>query len=230
MPHTGGIQRKLSKLQAVNIILRGAREQPVSSLDDDAINETLIAEQVLDEWNLQHQALGLFNNTFERTLKPETVASTGITIGDILLPPNTLNVRSWGPDLRWLVDAREDEGNLKLFDLEDEVFDFSDKSEIMLLFVLFLDFDDLTALQQRSITDGAAQEYQMATIGSTSMEQMLQRKALRSRAEARAENIRKMRPNLFSNSRSNIGRASVRSVIRPWWAEGDGRAIFKRRF
>lgn len=230
MPHTGGIQRKLSKLQAVNIILRGAREHPVSSLDDDTTNETIIAEQVLDEWSLQHQAIGLFNNTFEQTLSPATVASTGITIGDIILPPNTLSARSWGPTMRHLIDAREDEGNLKLYDLEDETFDFSALASITLLLILFLDFDDLSALQQRAVTDQAANEYQMAVVGSREMNRMLESRGLRSRAEAKAENIRKMRPNLFSNSRSNIGKASVRGVIRPWWAEGDGRAIFNRRF
>lgn len=230
MPHTGDIQRKLSKLQAVNIVLRGAREHPVSSLDDDTTNETIIAEQVIDEWNLQHQAIGLFNNTFEQSLSPATVASTGITIGDIILPPNTLSIRSWGQNLRILVDARESEGNLKLYDLEDETFDFSSIANFTLLLILLLDFEDLTAIQQRAITDQAATEYQMATIGSRDMNRMLESRGLRSRAEAKAENIRKMRPNLFSNSRSNIGRASVRSVVRPWRVEGDGRAIYNRRF
>ena len=230
MPHIGGIQRKLSKLQAVNIILRGAREHPVSSLDDDKLNETLIAEQVLDEWNLQIQALGLFNNTFDQIITPATVASSGIVIGDVILPPNTTSVRSWGRQFRFLVDAREDQNNLKLYDLEDETFDFSDQSEMNVYVMLLLDFDDLSALQQRSITDGAAQEYQMATIGSQQMDNVLTSKALRSRAEARAENIRKMRPNLFANSRSNLGKAGSRSVIRPYWGEGDGRAITQRRF
>lgn len=230
MPHTGDIQRKLDKLRAVNIILRGAREHPVSSLDDDKINETLIAQDILDERNLQIQALGLFNNTFDQIIVPATVASSGIVIGDVILPPNTLSARSWGQQFRFLVDAREDQGNLKLYDLEDETFDFSTQSQMNVYLILFLDFDDLSALQQRVIADEAAQEYQMATVGSTTMNNVLTAKALRSRAEARAENIRKMRPNLFANSRSNLGKAAARSVTRPYWGEGDGRAITQRRF
>ncbi len=229
MPHEGGIQRKLSKTQAVNIVLRGAREQPVSSLDDDVTNESLIAEQVLDEWSVHIQALGLHNNVFERDLEPATVASGNIKVGDIVLPPNTMVVVSWGQDLRLLVDAQEDSGSLKLFDLEKETFDFSDFACVTLRLTLQLDFDDLSVLQQRSITDQAAHEYQMAVIGSREMNAMLSARASRSRAEARAENVRKMRPNLFSNSRSNIGRASARSLVRPWWAEGDGRQINRRR-
>jgi hypothetical protein len=222
-------KRKLSKLEAVNIVLRGAREHPVSSLDDDATNETLVAEQVIDEWNLDLQALGLHNNTFEQTLTAATAASTGINVGDVVLPPNTMSVRSWGTDLDWKVDAREDEGNLKLYDLEDETFDFSTKTEITLLLMLFLNFDDLTALQQRAIADQAAHEYQMFVVGSSTMNDILSARARRSRAQARSENIRKMRPNIFTNARSNLAASAARAVVRRWWAQGTGRRLYNRR-
>ena len=222
------IQRKLTKTQAVNIVLRGAREHPISSIDDDAINESLIAEQVLDEWSLQIQGLGLYNNTFERDFTPATASSPGIAIGDVVLPPTAISVTPWGPSIRLLADARENAGNLKLYDLEDETFNFSALGMVTVRLILQLDWDDLSALQQRSVADQAAQEYQMAVVGSPSMDAVLTGRARRSRAEARAENIRKMRPNLFSNSRSNLGRASTRSVVRPWWPEGDGSESARR--
>jgi hypothetical protein len=214
-------RRKLSKLEAVNIMLRAAREAPVSSLDEDAINESEIAVQLLDEWTLHEQAKGLYNNTFERDFTPDSN-------DEIILPPTTLYVTAWGKDMRLLVDAQEDGADLKLYNLEDEDFDFSDNVDVTLRLILHLDFEQLSPLQQRSIAAQAAHEYQMDTVGSTTMDQILRARASRARAEARAENIRKMRPNLFNNSRSNMGRAQTRTVMRPWWAEGDGRLTNRR--
>ncbi len=230
MPHTGEIQRKLSKLQAVNIVLRGAREQPVSDLVEDATNDSLVAEQVIDEHSLAWQSLGMFNNTFERDLVPATVASGSINIGDVILPNNTLMVTSWSRDIRMLIDAREDAGSLKLYNLEfeEETFDFSDKDCVTVRMILQLDWDDLSSLQQRAIADAAAEEYQMAVFGSQPMDAKLTRRASISRAQARAENARKMRPNLFSNSRSTGGRAGARAVARPYFTEGDGSTIHRR--
>lgn len=223
-----GIVRKLTKLEGVNIILRGAREHPVSSLDTDKINESLLALQVLNEWLLQEQAKGLFNNTFERDFVAATAVDGDVNVGDIVLPINTLYATPWGQDLRLLADPREDKGILKLFNLEDETFDFTTQTEVTIRLVLCIEWDQLSPLQQRSIADQAAQEYQMDVHGSNSMDQKLTQRAGRSRAEARAENMRKMRPNLFNNSRSNLGRAGVRGVLRPYWPEGDGRLNNRR--
>lgn len=222
-----GLVRKLTKLEAVNIILRGAREHPVSSLDEDNTNESLLALQILNEWLLQIQAIGLFNNTFERDFVPSTVTTTSIAIGDIVLPPNTLYATPWGQQMRFLADGREDNGLLKLYDLENETFDFSACSSVTIRFVLCLEFADLSAIQQRAIADQAAHEYQMSVLGSQSMNLMLQQRANRSRAESRAENIRKMRPNHANNFRSNIGRSN-KTTLRPWWTESDGRQVNRR--
>lgn len=216
--------RKLTKLEAVNILLRNSREHVVSSLETDKTNESLLAEQVLDNWDLNLQAIGLFNNTFERDLEPATVVSTGIKVGDVVLPPNTLEVEAWGQHINRLFDAREDKGNLKLFNLEttEETFDFSDFACVTVKMVLMLDYDDLSAKQQNSIAYQAAVEYQMNVVGSDSVDRMLRGFAARFRAEARAENMRKKKANLFTTSRSNLGRAGARSVVRNYFPAGDG--------
>lgn len=213
------VSSSLTKIEAVNIILRSAREFPIASLTSDTTNESLMAEQVLDEWDLREQAKGLFNNTFEREFTPDSD-------DEIVLPENTLYITGWAQSLRLLLDMKldtEGDGKLKLWNLEDNDFDFSDKTAVCVQIVEKLPFVELSPLMQLSIIYQAAQEYQMAVVGSRDMNRHLLLIAGRSRAEARAENIRKMRPNMFNNSRSNLSRAQARvSVSRSWSPESDG--------
>ena len=94
---------------------------------------------------------------------------------------------------------------------------------------MLLDLENgLTYKLQRWSVDDAAREYQMVTVGSRSMDDALRVRAARSRAMARRENMTQMRPNMFNNSRSNMARASARSVIRAGSPEGDGDRTFRR--
>lgn len=219
------VSSSLTKLEAVNIILRAAREHPVASLTDDTTNESLIAEQVLDEWDLREQAKGLYNNTFEREFTPDSA-------DEIVLPENTLYITGWGQSLRLIVDMKIDtdgDGKLKLWNIEDNDFDFSDQTTVCTRIVEKLPFNELSPLMQRAITDQAAVEYQMAVVGSTEMHRHLSTIAARSRAEARAENMRKTRANAFNNSRSNLSRAQARvSTSRSWYPESDGSQANRR--
>ena len=219
------VSSSLTKTEAVNILLRAAREHPVASLTSDTTNESLVAVQVLDEWDLRQQALGLYNNTFEREFTPDSS-------DEIVLPENTLFVTGWGRSLRLLLDMRVDtegDGKLKLYNVEDNDFDFADQTSVCVSIVEKLEFTQLSPLQQRGIIDQAAVEYQMAVVGSREMNRHLQIIATRARAEARAENIRKMRPNAFNNSRSNLSRAGARvGTSRSWHPESDGSQANRR--
>jgi len=218
---------RLTQLEAVNIVLRGARETPVSSLDTDNINEVLQALQILDEWDLDVQSGGLFTNTFEQELTPDT------TTGKIDLSPEIMYVTAWGKDLRRQLNFVEEDNILRLFDIEfnTTIFNTGDaKVTTMIIRVyLRLDFENgLTHKQQRWIVDEAAREYQMVIVGSASMNTMLEFKARRARASARRENTMQMRPNMFNNSRSNLARAQARTVTRAWLPESDGQRKFRR--
>ena len=218
---------RLTQLQAVNIVLRGARETPVSSLDEDTINEVLTALQILDEWDLDVQSGGLYTNTFEQELTPNA------TTGFIDLSPNVMYVTGWGKDIRRELNYVEESTVLRLFDIENNttIFNTGDAKVTTMKIRVYirLDFENgLTHKQQRWIIDEAAREYQMVTVGSNSMDRLLQTKAARARAAARRENMTQMRPNMFNNSRSNLARAQARTVVRAWLPESDGQRQFRR--
>ena len=59
----------LSKLEAVNRILRSAGEFPVNTLASTS-NDTLLAEQVLDEQTLYMNMEGNLQNTVYTTMTP----------------------------------------------------------------------------------------------------------------------------------------------------------------
>lgn len=218
---------RLTQLEAVNIVLRGARETPVSSLDTDNINEVLQALQILDEWDLDIQTNGLYTNTFQQDLTPDP------TTGFIDLSPNVLYVTGWGRNIRRELNYIEENGTLRLFDIENNttIFNTGD-AQVTSMFIrvyMRLDFENgLTYKQQRWIVDESAREYQMVTVGSRSMDEALRVRAARSRAMARRENMTQMRPNMFNNSRSNLSRAQARTVIRAWLPESDGDRTFRR--
>ena len=210
------VSNRLTRLQAVNICLRGARETPVSSLDEDQINEVTQALQILDEHDMDVQSTPLYTNTYEIEYTPDDD-------GHIDLPPSTLFVTGWGQSIRRDLHFQEEDNILRLYDIDARTSDFSDDPTIYVRISIRLDFEEgLTYRQQRWIADGAAHEYQMAVMGSASMNQILEQKAARSRMKARAENMRQMKPNMFTNSRSNMARAQARLTPRPWLVEGDG--------
>ena len=212
---------RLTQLEAVNIVLRGARESPVSSLDEDVINEVLQALQILDEWDLDIQSGGLYTNTFEEDFVPDANKH-------IDLSPQTMFVTGWGRDLRKELNFVEEDNILRLFDIEFNTTEFTDPCVTVRIY-LRLDFENgLTHKQQRWIVDEAAKEYQMVMVGSRDMNAILTTKAARARASARRENMNQMRPNMFNNSRSNLARSQARFVTRSWLPESDGQRQFRR--
>lgn len=214
---------RLTQLEAVNIVLRGARETPVSTLDTDNINEVLVALQILDEHDLDIQSGGLYTNTFEIDFTPDAIT------GKIDLSENIVYVRAWGKDMRRELNMVEEGGTWRLFDIENNTTVFDIGIDISIRLYMRLDFENgLTHKQQRWIVDLAAVEYQMVTVGSNSMNAMLSQKASRSRASARRENFNQMQPNIFSNGRSNLSRAIARSTPRAWTPESDGQRRFRR--
>lgn len=202
----------LSKLDAVNRILRGSSENPVSSLIDTQINETLMAETVLDETSIREQMSGLHCNTVAIELEPEPDNT-------IILPDTVLQVYSW-----YLPDggkssldknfATRGHNPTLLFDVKENTDQF-DESQVV-RYTLLLDFEDLPTAEQFRITDIAAQVYQMAVQGDNAVNQMLTQIALHSRALGRAHDIRTYRANSFLTGRSP-GPKQIRLTPRRWW-------------
>jgi hypothetical protein len=112
-------------------------------------------------------------------------------------------------------------GEVTLFDTEPaedvEPDEFDNDTTIWLAITLEEDFADLPIHHQFSIADQAAQEYQMAVLGSHSLDQVLTSRAMRSRAIARAYDMRTRPANQFTHGRSTGPAKGTRYTPRGWY-------------
>ena len=196
----------LTKLEGVNRILRAARERPVSALGASTENDSLLAEQILDELIIREQMVGLHVNTTETTFTPDG------TTGFVILPSDTLQVAGWNNHVARNYFHRRTSGDVFLYDADGipgtwgATRDFSstgtDDDTVYVRLTQGVEFDDLPLQHQFSTVDQAAVEYQQHVMGSRTVDAQLQARAARSRAIARAYDIR-MRPNnQFEDGRS----------------------------
>lgn len=192
----------LTKLEGVNRILRAAREHPVSSLSGTSENDTLMAEAILDEVLLREQMIGLHVNTVEASFDRDA------TTGKIVLPANTTAVAGYNQHVHRNFFFKEVSGDLILFDGDETpaTSDFSangaDTETVYVRITQKMEFDDLPSQHQFSITDQAAVEYQMSVLGDPTLHEVLSARANRSRAIARAYDMRSRPNNQFEDGRS----------------------------
>lgn len=217
----------LSKLEAVNRILRASNEHPVSTLGQTTINETLVAEQVLDEINKQWQAVGLHCNTDHQDLTPDP--DNGFKV---VLPDETLQVFGDGPMLYRDLAHIEVNGETLLVDVtpleseDDNGFpssttSFETDASVQVRLTLLKEFENLPIPIQYGIADEAAVQYQMSTQGNLQLNMVLMDRAMKSRALARAYDQRMRPKNQFIHSRSPLGRLG-RAVPRAWGGQWGG--------
>lgn len=180
-----------TRLLAVNRILRGAGEQPVSSLTEDGINDTAIAEAILDETTAEYQKDGLTVNT-------EYVTYTPDADGFIVLPINTLRADGQVDSDQYTVRGYQPK---KLYDLENNTYVFTE--DVDLILTQGLDFTELPIDIQFAIVDKAAMTYQMITVGDQGMHATLSQQALQSRITAKIADDSQGDYNLFDNPRTN---------------------------
>jgi len=204
----------MTLLQGVNRILRSAREHPVSSLGDATQNDSLLAEQILDDVLMREQMTGLHVNTAEAGFDRRD------SDGKVILPSNTLQVRGWNQHASRNFFHRELDGEVVLFDADEQpaTSNFSstgaDTETAYLRITWCMDFEDMPAPHQFSIVDQAAVEYQEAVLGDPQLGAKLEARAGRSRAIARAYDMRSRPSNQFEDGRSHgprLGRAAPRA-------------------
>jgi len=192
--------QNLTTLEAVNRILRGSSEAPLSSLDEAPTNESLMALDLLKESDLQFQMQGIHGNMFVRVLEPNED-------GHIELPANLITVEAWGCDISKdysIIDGPV----VRLYDIENETDEFSHPVEVRL--IIKLDFESLPAPTQFSIVDEAARVYQQIVQGDPHADAMLREIRLFSRAVGKAYDIRAKRKNMFRHGRSAAPRRAGR--------------------
>lgn len=182
----------LSKLEAVNRILRFAGEYPVSSLSSSGLNDTLVAERILDESVLHYQLPGQNFNTVVTTYSPDTT-------GKIYIPDNTLWVDTNGTDLDKNIVQRG-RNPTYLFDIDNntDVFTVSLKIKI----AVKLEFEEIPTADQFAVTDNAARIYQMTVVGDVNQDSVINEIGMLSRVQARAADMRSRDMGFTSNLRS----------------------------
>lgn len=181
---------RLTKLEAVNRILRAASESPVNSLVSTETNDVTAAVNTLDQVSRQVQLEGFIFNSERQTLKPDAA-------GTVYLPRNTLRVSAdpLGAQYDLTLVAR---GN-RLFNAGDSTFAFSGPVDVAL--VVELEFEDLPPDMQFEIVDLAAVEYQADVLGSDQVDRRLQNRAELSRVRNRSNETKNRRANWVNRPR-----------------------------
>lgn len=192
----------LTKLDAVNRILRAAGEYPVSTLAGSDINDTTLAESVLDEVSLKIQLQNVDFNYVQRTLSPDAD-------GHIYLPDGTLGCEGAGADFGRRLTLK----GLQLYDLDNDtgVFD----ADVVCRVRYKLLFEELETPYQFWIADVAAVEYHNQTVGDPQANQVLVGIASESRRHARAHEIRSRQANMFDGTGAQ--RQGARRNVTGWW-------------
>lgn len=185
----------LSKLDAVNRILRASGEYPVSTLAVTGSNDVTLAIQTLDEVTLQCQMTGLNCNTVEKTFLPDVD-------GHIFIPDDTLAIDTVGTDYGRNIVQRGRTPTY-LFDVDNNTDVFTIGTPLNVRITVSLSFESLPTAEQFEVTDQAARMYQMATVGEMAQDKLLQEIAFMSRAKSRAADMRSRDVSAFtSNTKS----------------------------
>lgn len=147
-----------SKLQAVNEVLAGVGEAPVSSLSSGFVTASTAADKI-DAISREVQEKGWYFNTEPNTpLVPDFE-------GYIHLPHNVLRVDSSDIRKGTLVQR-----GLRLFDLHQRSYKF--KRPVTVDIVVELPFEELPAAAQRFITLRAKRIFQADFMGDPTLQQM----------------------------------------------------------
>lgn len=199
----------LSKLDAVNRILRASGEYPVSTLAVTGSNDVTLAIQTLDEVAIQVQMTGLNCNTVTKDYLPDIN-------GRIYIPDDTLAVDTIGNDYgRNLVQRGRTP--TYLFDVDNNTDVFTIGTPVHVKITTSLEFESLPTAEQFEVVDMAARMYQMATVGETSQDKLLQEIAFMSRARSRAADIRSRDVSAFtSNTKSTWPYIGARRLQGPF--------------
>lgn len=180
----------LTKLQAVNRILKASGKSPVSTLGGTDTSASLLAEQALDDATRSIQAPGLSYNTTTKEYEPDAN-------GVISLPSDTLSADGGYIDHETHVTVRGGTSPY-LYDMVDDTNVFDDS--VWLRVVRLLDFTDMPDSDQEWAVHLASFTFYGANVGDPQREAVLAQFAEQARAKARAEEIRRRDANILDSS------------------------------
>ena len=185
------LAQRLDKLGAVNLMLSAAGEQKVSTLVDDGINDTDVAQQVLDETIIEVLSMGWDCNRVVKTFLPDTT-------GKIAISPNYLRVDGYGNDYRRRLTVRGDH----LYDLDNDTDQFTGTS-VQLEIIQNLNFTDLPSPLRFYIARAAATIYQSQTKADPDMDSILRFQEQKAYEMIRKHNTKTADRSFIHASRSN---------------------------
>lgn len=188
----------MSELEAVNNMLRGVGEMPISSLDEEdleAYPEADLAYKKLYEVSRTVQTECLDCNTeYNYPLTPDGS-------NNLVLPANTL-----------FVEAMDGSNYVarsgKLYDKDNHTFSFTKIVKVKI--ALFLPYEDLPQHVRDYVTLLAKTEFQTVQLGSDSIDKQLEDDLARARAEFRRGEIR-------SDQRTMLWNYGTYEIVRRRW-------------
>lgn len=155
----------LTKLDAVNLILDGIGEEPVSSLNS-GLPDAETAERFLDRVSREVQAKGWHCNTdFKYRLIPDENSL-------IRLPQTILRIDTTYTDKNINVTVRDYLDKKHLYNVKDQTFEFP--RAILVNVVWEFLFEDLTYELQNYIAYHAARRFQTSEMSSISLDRLLE--------------------------------------------------------
>ena len=169
------IASRLSKLRAVNLILSGADEQPVSTLVDDGINDSDFAQQVLDDKIIEILSMGWDFNSVVKEFQFNTN-------GRIPISPSYVRIDGSGTDYRRRFTVRSNH----LYDLDNDTDVFTENVELAV--IQNLEWDDIPSPVQYYIARAAAVVYQSHTKGDGDKDQVLRVEEAKALEQAKKHN------------------------------------------
>lgn len=151
-----------TELEAVNTMLIGIKEAPVSSLDTASTDDVVIARQMLRELSREVQSDGWdFNSETEYPL-------TRNGDGTITVPANVLSLDiSQSMATRYDITVR----GRKVYDKTNHTFTFLDDLKVDVTWLL--DYEDIPETARRYIALAAAERFQKRMLGSANVDRGL---------------------------------------------------------
>lgn len=193
----------MTKLEAVNRMLREVDEWPVAALDTGGTSAAARAEALLDEKAAEIQAEGWRVNT--ETNGVEGVELEPDASDEIVLDADVLDADSYGVDAWRNVTVRGG----KLYDIDNDTTEFS--AAIRVSLVRELDFTALDRLLAALVVAEAAVALQRQLIGSRERRDELMAAAQQARIEAVSADARR-------DNRTLLHTPTGRSVQGVRWA------------
>lgn len=177
-----------SELDAVNTILSGIGEAPVSSLGNST-SDVSLARRILDEVCKDMQLEGFGWNTEDDF--PLTVDAAG----EIPLPPAVLRVHFREPTHLDLT-VRKD----RVYDRARHSFVFEPGTRLLVTLTFLLPFDTLPEAARRYATIKALRVFQERVLGSRTLSAFQKQDEARARVALMADERKQDRPNILAGT------------------------------